>query len=675
MPAPIVVETSPRNRKLELGGPLLIYAAIALLVFDQGSHWSTGLLGNGVDRLCFVWFLHWWPYAIWHGLNPFITKFVWYPHGFNLAWATSVPLAALIMTPVTFLLGPVFSYNVLSVFAPALAAWTAFLLCEDVTEDWPASVFGGYLFGFSSYELGQMVGHLSLNFICLIPLVVLVCIRRVRGDMSSRKFVVLLAACLLAEMGLATEILATLCVFGAVAWVVFFLFAPRGQHVKLFRMAMEVVAAAVLTVVLASPFLYFLMKGMVDVPRQINFVQDYVTDPRNFFVPTAVTRLSNAYFQNIANQFDGNGSEQGAYLGAPLIVMVGLFFISQIRRAYVMPLLATTVILAIFSLGPYLQIGRVPSQHALPWLLTEYVPMLNAVLPSRFSMYVALSTAIAAALALAAAQGWWRWLNYGLAVAACVCLWPNSEMYAWSPFPVQPFFTAANVAKVLGKMPNVLVLPFGQTGPGMAWQLDARMSFTQAGGYIGFTPFHEEEYPAFAELFTGLPGQAFNNDLMSLCVRHHVQDILLEAATPKALQTAILGLGWPSHVDHGVTVVQVPAASMLDYYAITGDYWSSPATFNWMGKQLEIVTHKFPLHLTLSGAWTPPSSNLKVTLADGGDTETYAVTPATVIPVVIPANSAALITANQTFVPAEILHNGDPRQLSVMVSVDAPAAH
>ena len=50
--------------------------------------------------------------------------------GVNLTWTASAPGIALAFSPLTVLVGPSASYNVAALFLPALAAWTAFLLCR-----------------------------------------------------------------------------------------------------------------------------------------------------------------------------------------------------------------------------------------------------------------------------------------------------------------------------------------------------------------------------------------------------------------------------------------------------------------------------------------------------------------------------------------------------------------
>lgn len=657
------------RRAAALGLPLLIYAGVAFLLFGRGGLWRGGVLGYGPDPVTLTWFLNWWPFALGHGLNPFVTHYVWFPHGFNLAWATSVPLLALLMAPVTWLASPLLSFNLLTLAAPALAAWTGFLLCEDITEDWLAALVGGYLFGFSSYELGQLVGHLNLDFICLVPLVVLLSLRRARGDLSGRAYIAGLTACLLAELGIATEILATLCVFGAGSWAVFLLFARGDERGRLWRMAFEIVAAALLTMLLAAPFFYFLVKGLADVPPSINAAQAYVTDPRNFLIPTNITWLNSPYFAPIAAQFAGNGSEQGGYLGLPLLLLLGLFYIRQISRAYVFPLLVVTMSLMICSLGPLLRIGQVVTHIPLPWLLSQDLPLIGCSLPSRFSMYIALATAIAAAMMLAGARGWWRGLCYVLAAAAVISLLPRPALVPWLPWPANPFFTARNITAQLGRMPNLLIFPFAQNGPGMAWQLDAHMSFTQTGGYAGFIPAAEAGYPEFNTLAFGAPLADAAEALDRICAGHDVDYILLGPGTAPDIIAAVKAQGWPAQARDGITIVKVPPASAMDFYTLTGDYWPSPAAWNWMGKKITITTHRSPLHLQLLGVWTRPSPSLRLSVTIGGTVQTYAITEkSSVARITVPAQATATIEANQTWVPGP----ADPRALSVIVQIDRP---
>ena len=78
----------------------IIYLTLSLIYFGATGNYRRMYVGAG-DGPIFIWCLNWWPWAIAHGLNPFITYNIWYPHGFNITWVTSMPSAALMALPVT----------------------------------------------------------------------------------------------------------------------------------------------------------------------------------------------------------------------------------------------------------------------------------------------------------------------------------------------------------------------------------------------------------------------------------------------------------------------------------------------------------------------------------------------------------------------------------------------
>ena len=199
-----------------------IYQALAILwfgtsVFSDFSHTCIGISG-GTDPSVHMWFLVWWPYAIVHHLNPFITKVVWAPSGYNLMWATSIPFPALIAAPITRLWGPVIAYNSLCLLAPAVAAWCAFILCRHLCKAFVPSILGGYMFGFSPYMLGHLMGHLSLIVVFPVPLAVYLIVLRVEGRISAFSFMGLMAALTVVFFLCSSELLAIMVVLGALRW-------------------------------------------------------------------------------------------------------------------------------------------------------------------------------------------------------------------------------------------------------------------------------------------------------------------------------------------------------------------------------------------------------------------------------------------------------------------------
>ena len=143
-----------------------------------------------------MWFFNWWRFAFAHGLNPFITDWVWAPLGINLTWTTCQPLLSILTIPLQLTLGEPATYNIVVALALPLAAFSAFLLCHRVTGAFWPSVVGGYLFGFSPYMLGQVLTHLDLVSVFPVPLIALLTLKRLDAEISARRFTILLAALL-----------------------------------------------------------------------------------------------------------------------------------------------------------------------------------------------------------------------------------------------------------------------------------------------------------------------------------------------------------------------------------------------------------------------------------------------------------------------------------------------
>jgi hypothetical protein len=550
--------TPDSSSKLASVATLLAYMALSFAYFGSHGSWTNQYLGTGPDPMLFIWFVHWWPFAIQHHLNPFVTDYVWYPNGLNLAWTTSVPLVALVLWPVTAMAGPILSFNIATVMAPALAAWTAFLLAKYLSRRWLPSLFAGYFFGFSSYELGQMLGHLHLILVFLIPVAVLLCVARLRNDVSRRMFVPALAVVLGAQLAISSEILATLCIMGALTWWIFLGCAKPDEREPFWRLAKDIALAAPLTMLLVSPYLYYLWLGMAHGQPFHTSPGDYSADPLNYLVPTQVTLIGGGIGKVVAEHFTGELAEQGAYLGLPLIAIMACYFRDHYRSVAGKALLFTVLVIIILSLGPRLHLGALLTPVRLPWHLFIKVPAIEQALPTRFTMYVALCASIVAALWMSDAKTKrQRMVRTLFASMALIALVPRLAIFPWVPWPSQPFFQQPYLEQALGKHANVLILPFSNLGSGMAWQLDAGMSFTQAAGYLSPDPVDGHAY-FLKQLRLGEPAASFGKDLEAFCLAHDVDYILVAPNTAAPLVNDINKLPWKRRLDRDILVVVPP---------------------------------------------------------------------------------------------------------------------
>jgi hypothetical protein len=225
--------------------------------------------GEG-DPASYMWALVWWPHALIHGLNPFVSHVVWTPEGGNVAAAALVPAAGLLLSPVTAAFGPIVAYNVLTLLGPVLSAWMAFRLCRYVTGRWGPSLLGGYIFGFSSYVLAHTLGHPNLILVFLVPAAVHLVLLWLDERVSTRRFGVLMTGLITLQVLLSTEVLVSMVAFGAVALALTYLLAPERRR-RIRELVPPVLGAGAVSAVLVSPYLYYALKGLGSNPS-VNYV-------------------------------------------------------------------------------------------------------------------------------------------------------------------------------------------------------------------------------------------------------------------------------------------------------------------------------------------------------------------------------------------------------------------
>ncbi len=549
------------NSSLSLVRPWLIYLpfpffVIVSLAFFGPSHvsaFSRELFSPTPDSQSFVWFLNWWPFALAHHLNPFITKYVWYPVGFDLAWATAVPAVALAMAPVTLVLGAQASFNILAIAAPALSAAACFYLVNYLTKEYLPALVAGYLYGFSSYELGQMLAHTNLDLTFLVPLAVLLFILRVHGRIGRIWYVLLFALVLAIQFGTSSEIFATTSFFGAISIGVFWLLGERTLRRNIWDVCVDSLWAYAAAIVVLAPYLYYMVSGAGSVPGQINSPALYSVDLANFIIPTPVTRIDLSTFGSTAATFDGgNFGEMGAYLGLPIILILLRSVTTNWRKYETKAITIILGITAIASLGPVLHIYGNSLGVPLPWLIATHVPLLRYALPARFSLYVALIAAVGVAYWLSGITSRTQVVpRYGAVIIAVLFMVPNSQYFVWSAIKVPAFLTQAQVGHYLSVRENVVFIPYGPEGQSMYFQYASAMRFTQSGGYVGYPPAQ------FRTAF-GWKRNQFEQGLRDFCKQNRVSKLIVAPQTNSLLAANIEALAWPSQVVDGYTVISVP---------------------------------------------------------------------------------------------------------------------
>lgn len=520
---------------------LAAYCALSLLFFGRGiaRHPQSAVVGaDEIDPAGFIWCLAWWPNALLDGVSPFITHALFVPEGYNVTWAASVPAPALLLAPVTLLTSATVTYNLLMLLAPALSAWAAYALCRQLTGAALPSFVGGYVFGFSSYMLGVMRGGApNLAFMALVPLMVLLVVKRNEGSLGPRAFVGLMTAALVVQLLTGSEVIALATLFGAGALLASFWLLPE-QRTPLLQTGKLLVVAYALAGVILSPFLLAMLEPHEE-PSHVK-PRAFVNEPYSIFVPSADQLGGAAVRDWWADRGVAYGAGGPGYLGWGLIGLLAVFAWRhwRDRRARLVLLCLAGTLVA--SLGPGLVVdGR--ARLTLPWELFVHVPLFQYAIPSRFAGFTFLAAGIAVA--------WWlAWrpspLRWAVAAVAVAFLLPDVGASFWrTPIQDPPFFASGEYREHLSENDHVLTIPI--TGRNTRWAARTDIGFRIAGGYIGSLPESYTRYPTWQTLQSGRIGPDSGRELQRFIRDKGVTVIVLEQEGFAAWRRLLEPLGRP----------------------------------------------------------------------------------------------------------------------------------
>jgi hypothetical protein len=516
-------------------------------------------IGSG-DPQIFIWSLKWWPYALVHGLNPLFPRLIWSPSGANLAATTTIPLPSILSWPVTALFGPLPAYSMLTILSPAFAATTMYFLCEHITGRRLASLAGGWLFGFSTYELAQMVGHAHLMLIALLPLGVLLVLLRLEGRLSRRWFLVLMAAVFLGQLLTGTEVLASACFFGALAFAAGWLAAPRDARPMIARVALETLGAGLIAAVISTPYLRQALGR--DHPTQLPGGTKAGTDLASLIVPLPVTLIR--YAGGVAAKLPFV-AEQGSYFGVPLLVAFAAALWQRRRARGTVVLAVVAAVAFVLSLGALLTIARHPHPSVpLPWQIAAHISLVNVALPNRLILYVWFALALAVAMWLASPGRWVR-VRWLLVLVGIVMILPDGNSFYFTRRVDNPaLFSSDSYRSVVSRNSTVLVLPFGAGGYGMLWQAQTGFYFRMPEGYVSYAPpraFTRDPVDK-AMLATQEPGAPPLPPaaLETFLRRHQVRTVIVDPLNAAGWPQSLAALGLQPKVFGGLLIYRPTSA-------------------------------------------------------------------------------------------------------------------
>ena len=461
--------------------------------------------GAGTHTLCgcgdpalFLWFFQSPATSLAHLQNPFYSTAMFHPAGINLLDQTSVMGLTVPLIPVTWLFGPVASFNLASTLVPALTALSMFVVLRRWVRWLPAAYLGGLLYGFSPFMLASLeYGHLMTAALMVLPLILAVLDEiLVRQRHRARQAGVALGLLVFVQFFLSAELLAVVVVLTVFSVAVLAATAYVADRERLRVLAPHAgtalgVGAVVGGVLLAYPVLFALtgpahLSGVVwpDIDTLDGITRSLLVDP----VPNNTLSVVAAY-----GGYAGRPLPSGSYLGWGLLIVVagGTAVWFRDRRLWFYGLLLAVCVACSFDLrtGPW-----------VPARFFAHIPLVDNILPQRFMAVGFLAATVMAALIIDRARarlparlglrgpgGTLVGIAGALGVGAVALVPLAVNLLPDLPFTMEAVVLPRWYTTVAPHLPPGRVLlsypaPFSGIQVVLAWQAVNDMAYSQAGG-------------------------------------------------------------------------------------------------------------------------------------------------------------------------------------------------
>lgn len=495
----------------------LITAAVAVVYLGlsalaNGSAWTHGIAhtiqpSGGNDVAEEVWFLAQTPWVLLHGHNPFANDWLNAPAGVNLMDNTTMPLLGIVAFPITWLFGPIATFNILIDLAIFASAMSFFVMARRFVSWWPAAFVGGLAYGFSPFTAATANAHLFLLFQAIPPLLIYFVDRFIRSSAPRPVGTgVAIGLCFVAQFYISTEVFASLVVMtgcavvlggGYVLW----------KHVPLDRRRLlTVVGCAGVVIALGIGYAAWVAvagpEHITGPAQPATAIAGVTVDPVGLVVPTINQRFTFGH--------DGLGDslvalrdphwnvvvdspvENGSYVGVPLLLALVIGGIVLRRKRFALFCSVMGAIALVMSLGSKLHVDGHRTGIPLPFIVIEHLPLLDSSVASRWITYFWLFAALLLVLLLdavykAVAKGRfgrrgaiaWSGVLAVVVLLPLVPAWP----YSAAPADVPAWFTSAARSLPAGSAALIYPLASSTNDSSMLWQAMADMNFRMPGGF------------------------------------------------------------------------------------------------------------------------------------------------------------------------------------------------
>jgi hypothetical protein len=439
--------------------------------------------GNPHDTDLYTWWLAWIAHQLSGGHFSLITHAMNAPTGVNAMWNTSLLLPGVVLSPITLLAGAQVSYNLLLFGGIAGSAYTAHrLLLRHAGVSWWPALAGGALYGFSPAMVHASIGHVSLVFAPLVPLLISATLDAVTNRVSPIAGGFRLGALASAQLLTGEELLFDTAFLTALLLVLLAICRPHSVVRALRSLGLAIWASLALVLTVAGYPLWIQLHGPLT-QHASPLLEDYTkVDLSEFVTPSQMMLFHTHHSAAAALAIGPNREEYLGYLGWPLLffLVVATVLLWRNLPARLAAVMAAATIT--FSLGEHLKFHTHQTRIPMPWNLAMHLPLSSDVAVARFALFTPLAAGVLLAIALTRLQKH-RVAAVLIAVAIVTPLVPR-------PFQTQRVTTTpatfVAAAKGLQRGSTVLVLPFPDanfTDP-MRWQASTGFRYAMPGGYF-----------------------------------------------------------------------------------------------------------------------------------------------------------------------------------------------
>jgi hypothetical protein len=456
------------------------YTLAAVLLY--GHLWtdlSRGyLVGSLQDQNMFEWFF---AVAAYSPGDALVSTLQNHPLGVNMMANTSMLGLGIPLAPVTWLFGTTATWAVVLTGGVAASAvgWY-WVISRHIAPSRIGAAIGGAFCAFAPPMISHANAHPNFVAMFVLPFIVSRLILLARGENLVRNGLVL-GLLVSYQVFLGEEPL----LIAAITLVVYVCARPS---VVSGHLAKGVGIAVLVTLPLVVYPLWVQFSG----PQSYSSM-GHDGAGNDLAAMTAFSSISIAGDPAVAGRIVINSTEENAFFGWPLVILVVVLAIWLWRVASARALVITAGVMAVLSLGSELTVNGERTGIPLPWMAFSQLPLLESLLASRLSMAcvpvigILLAMACQRMLTLAehATHVPLRLLWFGALTAVLLPIMPT-------PLPVvertetPQFFTDGMWRDFAGPDRSVVTVPPASSNHSLPlyWQAEAGMGFPIAEGYF-----------------------------------------------------------------------------------------------------------------------------------------------------------------------------------------------